>query len=55
MPRFLQIVVLCPATDMYLAQPPVPLQKALFAVLAPWQVCGAINCAIPSTAAPDPP
>jgi hypothetical protein len=35
MPRFLQIAVLSPACDIYLAQPPVFLQKALFAALGP--------------------
>jgi quercetin dioxygenase-like cupin family protein len=35
MPRFLQIAVLVPPCDMFLAKPPVPLQRALFALLAP--------------------
>jgi hypothetical protein len=35
MPRFLQVVVLVPSFEMYLAKPPVPLQKALFAILGP--------------------
>jgi quercetin dioxygenase-like cupin family protein len=35
MPRFLQVAVLVPPFEMYLAKPPVPLQKALFAVLGP--------------------
>jgi mannose-6-phosphate isomerase-like protein (cupin superfamily) len=34
-PPFLQIAASCKHWDMYLAAPPVPLQKALFALLGP--------------------
>jgi mannose-6-phosphate isomerase-like protein (cupin superfamily) len=34
-PPFLQIALSCKHWDMYLAKPPIPVQKALFAVLAP--------------------
>jgi quercetin dioxygenase-like cupin family protein len=35
MPGFLQVVALVPSFEMYLAKPPVLLQKALFAILGP--------------------
>jgi hypothetical protein len=35
MPVFLQVAALVPPFDMYLAKPPVPLQKALFAIVGP--------------------
>jgi mannose-6-phosphate isomerase-like protein (cupin superfamily) len=34
-PHFLQIAASCPWWDMYLTKPPVPLQRMLFALLAP--------------------
>jgi quercetin dioxygenase-like cupin family protein len=41
MPRFLQLAVLVPEYDLYLAQPPLVLQKLLFGALAPiGRLCG---------------
>jgi quercetin dioxygenase-like cupin family protein len=34
-PKFLQIAAMCPEYDIYLSRPPIPIQKALFAVLGP--------------------
>lgn len=34
-PNFLQIAVMVPEYDIYLSKPPIPMQKALFAVLGP--------------------
>jgi mannose-6-phosphate isomerase-like protein (cupin superfamily) len=34
-PKFLQIAVMVPEYDIYLSKPPIPMQKALFAVLGP--------------------
>ena len=34
-PKFLQIAVMVPVYDIYLSKPPIPMQKALFAVLGP--------------------
>ncbi len=35
MPAFLQIAAMVPPGEMYLAKPPLPLQKLLFAILGP--------------------
>ncbi len=34
-PSFMQIAVMVPEYDIYLSKPPIPMQKALFAVLGP--------------------
>jgi mannose-6-phosphate isomerase-like protein (cupin superfamily) len=35
MPRFLQVVAMVPPFDMYLAKPPIVMQKVLFTILGP--------------------
>jgi quercetin dioxygenase-like cupin family protein len=60
-PRFLQMVPICRAYDIWLPRPPVPLQRALFALLAPVARLRGLRASYPeygsraATAAPVPP
>lgn len=53
-PRFLQIVSISRAYDIWLPKPPIPLQRALFAILAPLARLRGYRASYPEYSGPAP-